>query len=623
MGIGGNSVFFPPQKKKKKVADLSTKTTDARSHTTPVTLKRQAAMRHRSSFSGQQGPVALLGGRLSPVRRNYHPDDDKPCEVKGTPPVRDNDAPGYVDDQGNQEATGLPEPSELEVKGDYGNLIDTLWSPAGGIAAALRSVASSDAWIKGPHVPSSVPRLFSCGPGEGEPQVPSALFPQENQGQQRDVGETEEQDEGEEPSVPESKYIHILPLYQDYCLQCLREELSRKRSVSKFFAPIGLPGLLTPPHQTRADPVPQSHSLNVSLWQDRPEVQESGLLEVLTPREKRLQESMFEMIGSEASYLKSLMVAASHFLGSQELRQILPKMEHHILFSNLSQVKRVSERFLLSLESRLEDNVLIPQVGDLVLQHRAALRRAYVPYVTNMMYQEALIRRLLRENREFVEVLSKLEGATVCQRQSLKSFLVLPFQRITRLRIILENILKLTPADSEPVITLKEAIAAIHQIVTECDRGVQHMKQTEELVHLDKLIDFGNVKSIPLVSRGRYLLRESSLQQVIVEGSASGGSMVSFREIHLHLFNDLLLLSHMEAGRFIVQDYSAFPAHVEVGHLKTEMLGLPSESFLLHFTQNHMGVPTALILAADTSSDREAWIRSLSPERNRMRTQDL
>ncbi|KAJ8360746.1 hypothetical protein SKAU_G00172710 [Synaphobranchus kaupii] len=364
---------------------------------------------------------------------------------------------------------------------------------------------------------------------------------------------------------------------------------------------LGLPGVLTPPHHAAAGPFPQSRSLSFSLWQDLPEVRESGILDVLTPREKRLQEAMFEMIGSEASYLKSLMVAVSHFLGSQELRLILPKMERHILFSNLTEVKRVSERFLQSLESRLEDNVIIPQVGDLVLQHHAALRSAYVPYITNMMYQEALISCLLQENREFVEVLRKLEGATVCQRQNLKSFLVLPFQRITRLRIILENILKLTPPGSEPVVTLKEAITAIHEIVTECDRGVQRMKQTEELVHLDRLVDFGSVKSIPLISGGRCLLRDGSLRQVIVEGGTSGGSMVSFKHIYLHLFNDLLLLSLKEAGRFSVLDYSAFPAHVEVGQLKTDILGLPSESFLLRLLQNHAGAPIALILAADSS----------------------
>lgn len=43
-----------------------------------------------------------------------------------------------------------------------------------------------------------------------------------------------------------------------------------------------------------------------------------------------------------------------------------------------------------------------------------------------------------RESSGFRQVLGRLEEQPVCQRQPLKSFLVLPFQRITRLRILLE-----------------------------------------------------------------------------------------------------------------------------------------------------------------------------------------
>ena len=42
------------------------------------------------------------------------------------------------------------------------------------------------------------------------------------------------------------------------------------------------------------------------------------------------------------------------------------------------------------------------------------------------------------ENRGFVSALKTLERDPVCQRQSLKSFLVLPFQRITRLKLLME-----------------------------------------------------------------------------------------------------------------------------------------------------------------------------------------
>lgn len=150
------------------------------------------------------------------------------------------------------------------------------------------------------------------------------------------------------------------------------------------------------------------------------------------------------------------------------------------------------------------------QVGDIVLRHRPELRQVYVPYVTNMMYQEALITKLMsvstsltfswlrsyccsfsvafaslnldvwsvspfwgplscfphlnthstlvyqcwiipnnqcvfftlfglrQQNHRFVLVLHTLEKHPKCQRQTLKSFLVLPFQRITRIKLILQ-----------------------------------------------------------------------------------------------------------------------------------------------------------------------------------------
>lgn len=43
-----------------------------------------------------------------------------------------------------------------------------------------------------------------------------------------------------------------------------------------------------------------------------------------------------------------------------------------------------------------------------------------------------------QHNRIFLYTLKKLESDPVCQRKTLKSFLVLPFQRITRIKLLLE-----------------------------------------------------------------------------------------------------------------------------------------------------------------------------------------
>lgn len=52
-------------------------------------------------------------------------------------------------------------------------------------------------------------------------------------------------------------------------------------------------------------------------------------------------------------------------------------------------------RFLQDLEHRLEEDILRFDVCDIVLEHCPALRRVYLPYVTNQAYQEQTYQRLL------------------------------------------------------------------------------------------------------------------------------------------------------------------------------------------------------------------------------------
>lgn len=53
---------------------------------------------------------------------------------------------------------------------------------------------------------------------------------------------------------------------------------------------------------------------------------------------------MFELIGSEASYLRSLRVVINHFYASKPLKKTLSRLEHHTLFSNICGVTTASER---------------------------------------------------------------------------------------------------------------------------------------------------------------------------------------------------------------------------------------------------------------------------------------
>lgn len=136
-------------------------------------------------------------------------------------------------------------------------------------------------------------------------------------------------------------------------------------SVKSPTSPTATLTLLTTPSPS------QSNLTSSTLWQDLQEVKTSGLLSVLGPKEISLQEvgkgslffyeggtakveiltsvfvsikTMFELMGSEASYLKSLGVLVHHFYTSKALKTTVSKVEHGIVFSNVCRVMAVSSK---------------------------------------------------------------------------------------------------------------------------------------------------------------------------------------------------------------------------------------------------------------------------------------
>ncbi|NXO21391.1 ARHG5 factor, partial [Cisticola juncidis] len=144
-------------------------------------------------------------------------------------------------------------------------------------------------------------------------------------------------------------------------------------------------------------------------------------------------------------------------------------------------------------------------------------------------------------NAGFQQVLERLESDPVCQRLSLKSFLILPFQRITRLKLLLQNILKRTQPGSEEEVQATQAYDALEKLIKDCNENVQRMKSTEELIYLSQKIEF-ECKIFPLISQSRRLVKCGELTALDFNNPSPKGK-VNTRPIYLHLFNDRLLLS--------------------------------------------------------------------------------
>ncbi|KAL7976324.1 hypothetical protein Chor_002543 [Crotalus horridus] len=322
-----------------------------------------------------------------------------------------------------------------------------------------------------------------------------------------------------------------------------------------------------------------SVSSGSSLWQDIPMVRGSTMLLSMTREEQKLQEAKFELIASEASYLRSLNVAVDHFQHSPELQGVLSTQDRQWLFSRLQDVRDVSANFLFELEEKLEENMFTFNVCDVALRNAPEFRRVYLPYVTNQTYQDQTFQRLMNGVPAFQQVLEKLESDPLCQRLSLKSFLILPFQRITRLKLLLQSL------DSSLLLysTLLYSTLLYSTLL------------------YSTLLYSTLLYSIPFenkIADSRRLVKHGEL--TALEYNISLKWKLTTRPIYLHLFNDYLLLSRpRENGRFIVFDYAA-SSHVRGEKCEMKLHGDNKNLFRLFLLQNNQGKKVEFLFRTET-----------------------
>lgn len=390
------------------------------------------------------------------------------------------------------------------------------------------------------------------------------------------------------------------PLYQTYRATVITKEIRRQtvcRNISKTSAdyPVDWRARRPAPGQS-------------TLWQDLPAVRNSGVLEALSPEQCRYQESMFEVLTSEVSYLRSLRVLTEHFMDSRDLEECMILRDRKTLFSNILRVREVSERFLKDLEDRMDESLVFADICDIIHYHSQHNFPAYIDYVRNQIYQDKTYTFLIKNNVQFATVITRLQESPHCQRLPFMSFLLLPFQRITRIKMLIENILKRTKEGTTEEQTASKALESVSKIIEECNTEVGKMKQVEELIHLSKMLEFDKLKAIPIISQTRYLEKKGELLEMV-----RGGTLFNIRNklspVHLFLFNDLLIIASKKgAERFVVLDH-AHRALVQVQPCGEDSSSPGDEHcFYLTLLENHQGRMMERLLKAPSQSDMHRWI---------------
>jgi len=284
------------------------------------------------------------------------------------------------------------------------------------------------------------------------------------------------------------------------------------------------------------------------LWCEVPQVRDGRILERLSSAERKHQEAMFEVITSEASYLKSLDFLVNHFMNSVEFTnpEVLDARSKKDLFSLVIEVRDISKHLLQDLDKRWQQNVIISDVCDILLDYASNRFHNYIKYITFQMKQEQTLKHLQKQPR-FSEAFKKLESDSKCQGLSLISFLLLPMQRITRYPLLIEAILNhRSPENAASYLLCQQTLAALIKVVSDCNAAAKEFERRHELIELGHKLKFDKVKSFPLVSSSRYLLKKCEVmktdQSTLLYPGRSKYPLRRKSANFLFLFNDLLVI---------------------------------------------------------------------------------
>uniref|UniRef100_A0A4W4GX81 Rho guanine nucleotide exchange factor (GEF) 16 n=1 Tax=Electrophorus electricus TaxID=8005 RepID=A0A4W4GX81_ELEEL len=316
-------------------------------------------------------------------------------------------------------------------------------------------------------------------------------------------------------------------------------------------------------------------------WSQLPQVQESGILETMSPEERKRQEAIFELMTSEYSYQHSLSILVRHFKDSDTLRKTMTTIEHHHLFSNISVIQLVSKRFFEDLERRHQKDPVIQDISDIVQDHATNRFDPYIVYCSNETFQQRTLQKLLATNTAFKEVLKKIETSPECGGLPMISFLILPMQRVTRLPLLMDTICQKTVKQTSEYYAARWALKAISKLVKSCNDGARRMEHTEQMYTIQKQMEFGKIKPFPLVSSSRRLLKRGELT-VCMEEHSIFRKAFSQKSYYLFLFNDVLIVTRKKRQALFTRPLPPYLHHCCIINLCSRLDTM--EGAYIHFT---------------------------------------
>lgn len=243
-----------------------------------------------------------------------------------------------------------------------------------------------------------------------------------------------------------------------------------------------------------------------------------------------------ELLQTEKNFVKILNLILKEFMSpleqpGQRGGPILEHEEIKRIFGNIPDILNVHTRIMNGLEQQMAQWNRNSCIGEVLLKEAEDLLRVYPPFVNYFeMTKEALI-QCDRQYPRFHAFLKFNELRVECGRQTLAELLITPVQRIPRILLLLQDLLKHTDSSHNDHTPLKHAVEALKTVMTNIN---EDKRKTEQQMHMFEMMkDIEECPANLLSSHRSFISRFDVVEVSSVTGKGSKTLYVT-----LFLFSD-------------------------------------------------------------------------------------
>ncbi|KAJ1961158.1 hypothetical protein IWQ62_003963 [Dispira parvispora] len=267
------------------------------------------------------------------------------------------------------------------------------------------------------------------------------------------------------------------------------------------------------------------------------------------------QELMFELVHTEADYVRDLLLIQRVFIEPLRHLQVLSDAELEGLFVNIEEILPIHECIKRTLLQRQQEQYPILQgVSDILLPWVHELR-VYSTYLCHQTQALRLMSELIQTNEKFAHFHKQRQKHAECRGLVLDAFLMLPFQRLLKYPLLLKNLLQVTPTDHPDHEMTQGVLFRFESLIAKIQAEKQQADRMDSLYCIQHSIK--GLDGYPLVHPRRSLVRDGTVYRVKVQSNPQGRGDTSelrvsphnLSPLHILLFNDLVLVLRSRGKR--------------------------------------------------------------------------